>query len=990
MSSVRLHFLWRRLAIPLLLASGLQAQTGPYEGKQINTIQFVPVRQPLEPAELNEILPMKMKTAFRMAEVRSSIERLFATGRYADIQVDADLLPNNEVRVRFFTKNSWFVGRVSVDSDIADNPNPGQLVNATGLQLGRPFREEDVEQAEVRIKQLLENNGLYEARVQTEREYDDTAQQIHLRFDIATGARARFMRPEVTGDLKLPPQEIVDAARWKRWLIGTWRPVTQTRVLNGLERIRNRYEDENRLLAKVQLESLKYDSDTQRAQPVVRVDAGPKVELRAIGADISESKLRRYVPIYEEDTVDQDLLVEGRRNLRDYLQSEGYFEAEVEFKQQRVVNDRAVIDFIINLGERHRLVSVQIAGNRYFDTETIRERMFMTPSSLIQFRYGRYSESLRRRDEEAIANLYRSNGFRDVAVTSTVVDDYENQQGDVAVFVKIEEGEQWFVESLEIEGVQQLPKEEALARVTSTEGQPFSEFSVAVDRDAILNYYFSMGFTDVFFTWTSRPAAAPNRVHLIYSINEGQRQFVREVLVSGLETTQENLVYRNLLLNPGDPLSPISLTETQRRLYDLGVFAKVEMAVQNPEGETSRKYVLYQMEEARKYSITGGLGAEIARIGGAGADLDSPNNQPGFSPRVSLDFTRYNFRGLGHSLSFRSRVSSIQKRALASYSAPRISNVEGRSLVFTTLYEDSRDVRTFSAIRREVSVQLAERLSKPTTALFRYAFRNVSTSDLRINPLLVPLLSQPVRIGIVSGNLIQDRRDDPVEPTRGVFNTLDVGVATQYLGSQRDFLRALARNSTYHQIGRRYVLARALSVGALRPFRFDAFSSDSTQAVPFAERFFGGGGTSHRGFPENQAGPRDLTTGFPLGGNALLFHNTELRFPLLGDNIGGVVFHDAGNVYSSLGDISFSLRQRDQTDFNYLVQAAGLGVRYRTPIGPVRVDLSYAFNPPRFFGFEGSFADLTACGGPNSPVTCQGVPRRLNRFNFFVSIGQTF
>ncbi|MBM3776310.1 MAG: hypothetical protein FJW37_14280, partial [Acidobacteria bacterium] len=233
-------------------------------------------------------------------------------------------------------------------------------------------------------------------------------------------------------------------------------------------------------------------------------------------------------------------------------------------------------------------------------------------------------------------------------------------------------------------------------------------------------------------------------------------------------------------------------------------------------------------------------------------------------------------------------------------------------------------------------------------------------------------------------------RDDVIDPSRGIFNTLDAGLASRYFGSGVSFFRALGRNNTYHPVAGRYVLARSLSLGAIRPFGFSERAGSAELAVPFAERFFAGGSASHRGFPENQAGARDLTTGFPLGGNALLFHNTEFRFPLLGDNIGGVFFHDAGNVYSTPGDISFRVKQRDVTDFNYMVHAAGFGLRYRTPIGPLRVDLAYTVNPPRFVGFEGDFDELLACSRPGAVRPCPTSRQRLSGFNFFISIGQTF
>jgi outer membrane translocation and assembly module TamA len=126
-----------------------------------------------------------------------------------------------------------------------------------------------------------------------------------------------------------------------------------------------------------------------------------------------------------------------------------------------------------------------------------------------------------------------------------------------------------------------------------------------------------------------------------------------------------------------------------------------------------------------------------------------------------------------------------------------------------------------------------------------------------------------------------------------------------------------------------------------------------------------------------------LRTGFPIGGGALLTNNVELRFPLLGDNIGGVAFHDMGNVYSSLDKLSFRQTQRDIADFEYMVHAVGFGVRYRTPIGPVRLDLAYVPNSPRFFGFRGTREELLSGGG-------SFVVQRISRFQFHFSLGQTF
>jgi outer membrane protein assembly factor BamA len=205
---------------------------------------------------------------------------------------------------------------------------------------------------------------------------------------------------------------------------------------------------------------------------------------------------------------------------------------------------------------------------------------------------------------------------------------------------------------------------------------------------------------------------------------------------------------------------------------------------------------------------------------------------------------------------------------------------------------------------------------------------------------------------------------------------MDLGVAAGPFGSQADFTRLLLRNSTYHRVGRDMVLARSVQLGYIQRF-------GGLPQLPLAERFYAGGASSHRGFPENQAGPRDLTTGFPLGGSALLFHSTELRFPLLGDNLGGVLFHDMGNVYSNVTKLTFRAVQRDLQDFDYMVHSAGFGIRYRTPVGPIRVDLSLSPNSPRFNGFAGTRDELLA--GRRDFVA-----QRINVFQFHFSLGQTF
>jgi outer membrane protein assembly complex protein YaeT len=964
-----------------------------FEGQTVIRYEF-PKDQPLDLDDLRNALEssgVKKGAPLDEAAVRSAIQHLFATGRFTDIKVDAEPAPGGVI-LHFETRNAWFIGDVSVEGKVGEPPNLGQLSNATGLDLGTPFDASLLGPAEDGIRKLLTADGYYGATITHRLDYQD-AQQVDITFRVEAGKRAHYTDPKIVGtNLVLTPARIIRSTGWHRFLVPGWRGVTQKRTNQGAQNVRVRYEKANRLLATVTLSKLDYNAALRVVQPTLTVDPGLSLEIKTIGKKIGKGEIKSNVPIYDEHTVDRDLLQEGANNLRDELQAAGYFDAQVEYREPRAVSDKEEIDYVITPGPRSRLVALTVTGNRYFRTPTIRERMFLEPKS-IQFFHGRFSNEFLRRDKESISSLYQANGFRDVAVTSRISQDYKGKKGDIAVAITIDEGKQWIVNKLSVEGYSKLDLHRIISTLNSSADQPFSDFNIAADREQILNYYFQNGFPTAEFSWTSTPGSKPNLVNLTYSLKEGNQQFVRRVIYEGLHAAKARLVDKQITLNPGDPLSAVSMGETQRRLYDLGIFAKVDMAVQNADGEGAHKYVLYDMEEASRWNLTGGLGAEIARIGGSSAanDLSNPGGATGFSPRVEVDVTRLDLLGLGQTLALRSQYSSYDKRAELTYLLPRILDRRNLDLTISTLYDDSYDVRTFADKREEVSAQLTDRISKATTAFFRFSYRNVSVSNLKINPLLVPLLSSPTRTGLVAVNLVNDRRDDPTDAHRGIYDSIDFGVASHYLGGRNNFLRILGRNATFTKLFPKLLLARQTSFGILPTFgKAPTLEAGDEDPIPLAERFFGGGPDTLRGFPQNQAGTRDMETGFPLGGSVLLYNNTELRFPLIGDNIGGVIFEDFGNLFDRPGDISFSFSQphpSNPTDFNYMVHDAGFGIRYKTPIGPIRLDLAYSINPPKYYGFAGSFEDLVNCTASN---TCTRELLQISHFQFFFSIGQTF
>ena len=252
----------------------------------------------------------------------------------------------------------------------------------------------------------------------------------------------------------------------------------------------------------------------------------------------------------------------------------------------------------------------------------------------------------------------------------------KGRRQDVAVVLKIEEGPQILVGDLELSGVDLKLVDEVTSLITSRAGQPYSTSNVALDRDAVLGYYFNNGYPEAIFDTQIKHGADDAHVNLKYLVDEGRRLFARGVLVNGLKSTRPGLVSRRLTIQPGDPLSQSAIVETQRRLYDLGIFSTVDLAVQNPEGLERSKYVVLQAEEARRYTLNLGFGAEIGRIGGSATSFDATGGQRGVQPTGAhrhqpTEYVRSGAHGIRHRAGFHHPATSAGQLSCPAISRQR-------------------------------------------------------------------------------------------------------------------------------------------------------------------------------------------------------------------------------------------------------------------------------------------------------------------------------
>jgi outer membrane protein insertion porin family len=956
-------------------------------GRTVEQVRVLGPVDKLEQSELVERIPVKPGKRLERRDLRRSLQALFETGRFAGVEADASLLPSGGVAVEFRTQPNYFNRNVTVTGLPKIGPNETQVVNTGRLELGAQFTEEKLKDSESRILRLLHDHGYWNAQVgATLHRYQDTT-QVDVEFQVRAGEAARVGRLTVQGDPNLSAEQAEELCRME-----PGKRVRGDLLQRAVARLRKRYVKQRRLRAQLTVGVPVFHPENNTVDYAFEVERGPVLDIRAEGISLSRSKLKRYVPVYEENAVDEDLLNEGRRNLRDYLQGQGYFDALVQVRQDEdTEHDRQHIVYSIQRGQQHKLRAIELLGNKRFNPATLRERMGTQASSML-LPHGHYSQALLANDLLAIKNLYLANGYQSVKVSSETLDDYEGARGDMKIVVRVDEGPLVRVGALGIMGLQAVGEKDIRAMINTEAGQPFSEATVADDREVVMNYYFNRGFPLVQLESSAKYAdEAHTRMDVVYDIHEGGQEFVNRVLVSGVEHTKQHIVDRAVVIHDGAPLSQERMLQTQRNLYDLGIFNEVQTAIENPEGAEKQKDVLFQIKEARRWTINYGFGLEI----GTGLNTGqggSPQGQTGVSPRVILEVTRINFRGRDQSLIFKSHFGSLEKRASMSFDQPRWFDLPNWRMTLTALYDNTRDVNTFSSDRLEGSIQLTQRATKATQLLYRFSYRRIKVDPNSFpsgfSPDLIPIYSQPVRVGMPSLTYLRDTRDDPVNSTKGTYNTFDIGVASGYFGSEANFGRLLAQNATYYKFHKTWVFARSLRVGVETPYGSLGF-------IPLPERYFVGGSNSHRGFAINQAGPRDPFSGAPLGGNAMIVNNIELRLPpaplpLVGDNLSFVLFHDIGNAFVTATEMWKNLgrfAQRDQQscrdvsasatcDFSYMSQALGTGVRYRTPIGPVRVDLGYNLNPPVFPIKEPS------SGVPHS--------EQVRHFNFYFSIGQTF
>ena len=943
---------WRAIALGVLLtaAGAVPASAAGLDdlvGKPVVDVELVSDGIALRDEAILELVETRVGEPLSMRQVRESVTHLFSLGRFENVAVDGRVGTDGVV-LRYSLAPLQIIERIEIDGRAG--VSAAAVRRAVTDAHGPVFRPDQAPAVADTLRRFYRERGFLSAAVDTR--VERRGAQPALRVEVRPGSRVRIDRFTVRGVSATMYPLILDRLGLERGMPYDGRDIDR--------RLRD-YEAELRRRRYYEI-GLRHEIEVMDGGGLVHlildVRHGPQITVELAGDEVVDADLDVLVPIEREGSVDEDLLEDADRRISGLLRDRGYRDAVVTHAREAAGEGLSLV-FTVEQGRPYRIERIAFAGNAAVPELELLPLVAVEPDSPLVMRDLDVSADL-------VAEHYRRLGYATVRVEPRVVElpsagDAPDAIVRVVCTIDIVEGPRATVQSIVVEGSRFRSGSELVATMESEAGGAYFARQVAADRDRIHALYLDAGYDRAVVTVEPRFDDSLTAVDLAYRIVEGPQTLVEHILIAGNETISPASIRREITLEEGEPLGLSAVAETRRRLNALGLFRRIDIR-EFSHGRRDRRDVVVVVEEAAATRLAYGGGFEVSqrlrRVTDAGRGVSQAVEQLEFAPRGFVQIGRRNLWGKNRSIDLFTRVSVRRQndpvllapaeanagfgfneyRVLGTYTEPRAF---GSDLdLFVTGFVEEAIRPGFDLFSRGFNAETRGQVTPWLSTSVGYSWGKNDTSNVQLNPEDVPLvdrLFEKVRLSSFSGSLLRDTRDDVVDPTAGEVLSIDARVAARAIGSEVGFAKAFTQAFIYRRMPgvRRIVLAAGVRLGIAVGFPQGAVGSNPL--LPISERFFAGGDTTVRGYafdrlgiPAGRPGATIDADGFPQGGNAVVILNSEVRVPVTRE-LGVVGFLDGGNVYDHVSNISLG-RIRG---------GIGFGVRYRSPVGPIRVDLGF-------------------------------------------------
>jgi outer membrane protein insertion porin family len=647
-----------------------------------------------------------------------------------------------------------------------------------------------------------------------------------------------------------------------------------------------------------------------KEKPVLRaveIVGNVKIKTKDIEAKI-KSKAGDF---FDEQQVRRD--VDAVRKL---YEEKGYYDAGVRYKTDfDPTANQARLQIISEEGAKLVVKRIDFEGVKAIKEGDIRAKI-ETKAAQWFWISGVLKKDALDLDLQRIQALYDEYGYSDAKATYRT--ENLNDKGDVRLIFVVEEGKLYQVGDVSFRGNTVFTNEEILKAMELKSGSPFSRKGLRQSVTNIQDLYFEKGYMNAKVAFDSVYNEQTQKVDVSYKITENKITSVNRIIIRGNNKTQDIVIRRELRVYPGEPFNGTALKRSKERLFNLGFFEEVQMDTADTENPDAKDLVVTVKEtKTGEFSFGGGFSSIDKAVGFVQV------RQSNFDIADWPSFT-----GAGQDLTARVQLGAVRSQGELSWTDPWFMG-NPFSLGFDVYHREYNKTRSsglfFDQSQTGGRIRVGKELSDYDSISAFYGFERVEISDIP-DEASADLRAEIGRTNIsrVGAMLTRDTRDNRFVPTEGILLQGGGEIAGGPLGGDRDFWKLTGLGATYYEVFKDNVLELKLRGGIA-----DAF--DDSEKVPIFERYYAGGANTIRGYRERRIGPRDSGTQDPIGGNAYWVGNIEHTFPIFPGIIKGAAFYDVGAVDASIEDFGDT----------GIYSGVGVGIRVKTPIGPLKVDAGY-------------------------------------------------